>query len=249
MRLRYAPKHRWLKQLPADFIENYGSSAQKQLRTSLEKIVEAEITHTIAPLTESDIDWFTPFYEANLASKDSAVIHDVYATTLGKHPKDTYFMLKTSERGVSRGAMIFAKREDRIATVYRTFERDWQESKLRANPALLSEYFLDSYAKECGYSKLSHGKDRNPYGLNAAIGLATFKLSIGCRPYCYETETEFRELDTDDVTSDVLVLAAPDSGNQITHAYLMVNETTRVKHEQVTKYPELLEVTVIERVS
>lgn len=249
MRISYPLQHRWLKELSGEILGNYGTGAQKQLRSSLGKLADAHIRYTVEPLTPAHIEWFSPFYAANLADKNNAIVHDVYDTTLGKQLENTYFILTTWEYDEPRGAVILARRPDRIATVYRAFERNWQYSKLRSNPALLSEYFLDSYAHECGYSTLSHGKDRNPYGPNAAIGLATFKLAIGCRPYCYESQTEMAELDTSTVTEDTLVLEAPTEGTPITTAYLIAHRETLSKYEQVAKYPERLRVTVIERTS
>jgi hypothetical protein len=104
------------------------------------------------------------------------------------------------------------------------------------------------FAFDQGKTIISHGKDRNPYGLNSAIGMAGFKLSVGCRPSNVTDGTyEIHTLDTDKLTEDCLILEQPKEGTDITKAYLVTSRENGHKHLQVTKYPEQLSVEVLYR--
>jgi hypothetical protein len=64
-----------------------------------------------------------------------------------------------------------------------------------------------------------HGRDRNLYGRHAAIGLAEYKLNVGCVPYA-APNAEFREVSEVPRDEDVVVFVGSKPREKITAAIL-----------------------------
>lgn len=247
MKIEYSNHHRWFRENTSDPMTYFQGRNRKKILSSLDQLEKHGITHVIEPLTKEFFSWFTPLYTSHITVKKNAIVHDTYQKTLGKPVIEyPYFSLTLKENDVYKGGTIFSVREDRLAYAYRVYERTWDSAPIKANPALLAEYFVAEYASRTNLKYVSHGRDRNPYGLNSDIGLATFKLSVGCYPLLTENP-EFDVIDTETLTGDALILKKPENGVRITEAYLVTAHDTEAKHIQVTKYPELLEVTRIYR--
>lgn len=246
MVITHSDKHRWEKPVLADPLEHFGKKSQAKLRSTLNKINATDIRTEIVPLTEEFFEWFTPRYIEAIGDKDNPKVHDVYGTTLGKETKKEYFSMALYEGDDILGGAIFSVYEKRFSVAYRIYDYAWRRAKLPAAPSLYTEYVINKHAYETGMSIFSHGKDRNPYGLNANIGLAGFKLQVGCKPYT-PNEFEVCTLDTSTLSSDALVLELPSEGTLITRAYLIITKENEAKYEQLLKYPDLLPIEVMYR--
>lgn len=237
-----------MKDISAGFEIDFSGSVAEKIRTTVPRLEAAGVSYNIEPLTEAFLKSFMPMYEAEIGAKQNAMVHDVRGNTLdnpeAKHP---YFCLSLKEDGLFVGGSIFSVRPNSVAFAYRAFSGSWISKSLRASPSLVGEYAVAQYACEQGKIYLSHGKDRNPYGLNASIGLATFKLSVGCRPSIRQGAYEIQTIDTNTIKTDCLILEMPKVGEAITKAYLVTSPETEDQYLRVTKYPRLLEVEVIHR--
>lgn len=249
MQVTYPSHHRWLKDISAGFEIDFSGRAAKKIHAALPQLEGFNISYTIEPLNEAFLEDFIPKYEADIGSKQNALLHDVKGKTYNNEKSIfPYFCLSLKEHGVFIGGTIFSVRTDRVSYAYRTFNNNWIDAPVKASPALIGEYAVAQFACAQGLKYLSHGKDRNPYGLNASIGLATFKLSVGCRPYIGSDESDvIKTIDTKDLKEDCLILEMPKEGTAITKAYLVTTKETLEKYIQVTKYPELLAVEVLYR--
>ena len=247
MQITYPSHHCWLVDISSGLDSCFSGRVAKKINSTLPLLAQANITYKIEPLHETFFDDFSPLYTDHIGAKKNALIHNIKEKTLynetGKFP---YYCLTLRERGLFLGGVIFSLRSDRVSYAYRSFINEWQEAKLKAGPALISEYAVAQFACEKGLQFISHGKDRNPYGLNAAIGLATFKMSVGCLP-TIGGKFEVKTLDTSNLTQDCLILEQPKSGSSITKAYLVTLPETEDKYLRSTKYPDQLEVQVIHR--
>ena len=175
-------------------------------------------------------------------NKRNPNIANVKELTVGNaDSKLAYKTLTLFENGQPIGGCIFSDRTDRFSIAYRMFNSRWSQDERIAGPALYGEYLLDMYSIENCKDRLTHGQDRNPYGLNSAIGLAIFKLSIGCYPKIPKERT-IEILDTDHLSQDVLVLLPPQSGNQIIEANLYTKKDNIRKYEQLFNYSDRLTV-------
>lgn len=246
MIITHATHHRWEKQVTEDPTSEFGKSNRTRVRSSLRKIADTKITYAIEPLSEETIKWFTPLYNETLSSKDNPKLFDIYGTTLGKDTPYSYYSLTLFENGEPVGATIFSERTSYISVAYRIYPNQWKHHDLQANPSLYTEYVLNVHAFERGYRKLSHGRDRNPYGPNAQIGLAIFKLSIGCHPLIGQN-AELAELDTDLCTTDTFVIEYPGHSGRAVRGVLVAMPENEEKYTQLQKYEQLLPVEIVRR--
>ncbi len=249
MLIKYPSEHKWIEPITSEAIGGLGKNNRARLRSTLKQIPESNITHSFELLTPEILSWFTPLYETQISEKGNPNIHKIYDNTLGKNSSYRYFALILKEKGNPIGATIFSERKKILSIAYRIYTNNWKHHSLQASPSLYTEYLINRYAHDKGYSQLSHGKDRNPYGANANIGLALFKLSVGCRIYLPSTAYEVKNLDLAKVEEDILVFEMPLSAddNRITKGYLCVQEETLAKYENVTKYPDQIEIKIITR--
>lgn len=243
MHIKHPSHIRWFRETGTDPLEFLSGRNGKKIRSSINKLDASKITHVLKPLTKDFFTEFTPLYESIVGSKQNSIVHDVQAKTLGKiNAEFPYYALSLYEKSQFIGGTIFSLREDRVAYAYRAYLSQWSQATIKAQPALIAEYLVAQFAIKHRLLFVSHGRDRNPYGLNSAIGLATFKLSVGCRPLLTE-DCEPHELDPASLKTDTLILLYPETKTPyISKAFLYTSRETEQKHIQVTKYPELLEV-------
>ncbi len=250
MKMTYIPFQRWLKPVVASPEELYGAKNAKRIRSTLPRISDFNIRHEFKKLDVDFLDWFTPIYEKTIGSKNNPVVHKLYEATLGNSSrKSEYWSLTLFENDLPIGGTIIGIRDDRIMIAFRTFETRWVEGTLQASPALYAEYLASKYAYDLNKKIISHGKDRNPYGLNASIGLAIYKLSVGYCPYKLDdNETPLpTDIDTDTLDSDALILHLPGADNKITHATLVTTKETAENYSQLHSYRNLLSIETIFR--
>ena len=247
MQITYPSHHRWQRSVSSDPLELFSPRTKNKILAAVANLAAEEVSYSIEPLKESFFELFIPLYTSKIGQKDNAIVHDVVKNTLGEGASSfPYYSLSLFEKGEFIGGTIFSVRPDRISFAYRIFLPKWNIANLKMSPAYIGEYAAALFAYEHKLPFISHGRDRNPYGLNADIGLATFKLSAGCHAYV-PNDCEIKTIDTRDITRDCLILEKPLEGVAITKAYLVVTPETEEKYLQVTKYPNQLQVEVLYR--
>jgi len=250
MHITYPAAHKWIEQLTEDPIAHLGKNNRARLRSTLNKLADTSIHYEVKPLTTDIIDWFTPLYQEAIGQKQNSKIFDIYASTLGKQSVVPYFALILYENDEPVGATIFSERKNILSIAYRIYPYHWETHKLQANPSLYTEYVIRQHACERGYTQLTHGRDRNPYGVNSSIGLALFKLSVGCQVFLPNAQYETHTNELTDFSEDILVFLQPDAEQkQITQGILYASEAGMEKFSSVTKYPDSIEIELITRPS
>lgn len=236
-------KVRWQKAIPEDPLSVYSKEKRRRIRQILND-PDSGIEADFLPLDAAGIAWFEPLYQATIGQKQNAILHNIADTTIDSGNGAEYWLLELKDAGERIGGTVFSVRENQLNIAYRVYPNDWASEQTGANPSLFTDYLISARAQELGKEFLSHGKDRNPYGVNSSIGLAIFKLSVGCSPFV-PVEREFQELDTEAITDDTLALLAPteqDAEERIRQGILFCREESLPSYAQVTKYPDLLEV-------
>lgn len=248
MRISYATAHTWFKPVEDDPLMSFGKNARARLRATLGRIHTFDISAQINPLTEEFLSQFLPLYEERIHEKKNPVIFDIAQKTLGNPERaHLYYSMALYENEAFLGGTVFSLRHNRLSIAYRTYRTAWVSADLPANPSTYTEYEISRYACEVGKEVILHGKDRNPYGMHSSIGLALFKLSVGCRPKKSKV-FEVSTLDPTRLTEDVLVLEYPgETTEDITRAYLIASPEGIEKWEPVSKYPERLSVETLPR--
>ncbi len=249
MQITYASHHTWYKYSLDDSLDHYGKNDRKKLRKSLEQAENKGVEFEFCPLHESFLTWFIPMYRQTIGSKKNAHIYDVQQT-LTKRPDRSfgYHTLTVRDNGKIVGGCIFNDFGWYYGIAYRVFDQHWPQAALPASPAFLAELKLDLHTKQQNRKMLSHGRDRNPYGLNSAIGLCIFKLAAGCKPRTALTH-EVKSLETDDITEDCLILHRPLEGRSITEATLLCTTETESRYQQLHVYNDRLTIHTIIRPS
>ncbi len=251
MEITYATGHKWSKKVVEDSLSLFGKSEQKKIAETLKKINTSDISYTIQPLDEEFFGWWLPLYEERISTKDNPKIFNVKDKTLGNPDKDKkYFSLTLLEGNIKLGGLIFSVKENTLYFAYRTFAYDWEKAILRCGPSLYVEYVVAEHAKRLGLKNISHGKDHNPYGLNSSIGLALFKLSVGCLPQLPEENFTVERLDAEKLDKDALVFEYPQESVKcasITKIYLIASLEGQNKWSQLERFSDVLDIEIITR--
>lgn len=247
MKIPYANTHSWWKPITPDVFSNYGASDSKRIRKLLQMTEHAAIDYRIEPANQTFFDWFEPMYQEHIRSRSNPRPANVFEMTAG-NPKALFpfFTLTVTENGRPVGGCVFSDRNTHYSIAYRIYEPRWSQIQKVASPAIFGEFQLDQYSLDHGKERLVHGQDRNPYGLNSGIGLAIFKLAVGCSAKLPPTH-EVSELDTDTLTTDVLVLQYPESGRDIQRAVLVATPEVQERYSQLFTYEHKLAIEVIHR--
>ena len=249
MEIRIANSHKWEKKVHLDPLSYFGKNAREKLRSTINKIDSFQIQSTIKPVDAEFLDWFLPMYQTRILEKKNPKIFDIKEKTF-INPSKQYFSLELYEDNLPLGATIFSISQEgrNFSIAYRTYRKSWLSAKLSANPSLYTEYLAGIAAVERNCELITHGRDRNPYGINSNIGLAAFKLMTGCQPK--KSKKYGLELfDTTNIHVDSLVLEYPAEPSmlEIKKAYLLTTEENEHKWEAVKKYPDRLLVETLYR--
>ena len=248
MIITHASHHSWYKNVKADSLQQYSKSDRKKLEKTIRLAQSAGVVAEFKTVNEDFFEWFIPLYNQTISQKKSPNLYDVRGTTSGKTDGVYYYKTLTLKQdGVIVGGCIFSCWKGRYSIAYRIYERDWHGTSLSASPALYGEYLMDDYAQSHHKLILTHGLDRNLYGLNSSIGLAMFKLSVGCQAKLRLNYLEKYQIDTDQVHTDVLVLHYPETGEDITEATLVCLEENQPKYVQLKNYHQRLKINTLIR--
>lgn len=245
MIIKYSPQQQWYKEIVEQPEKLFSKKNQKRIRSTLTKVDNYKIKTIVKKLDEGFLNWFTPKYIKMIDGKQNAAIHNIYESTLGNtNSESQYWCLVLFENNIPVGGTIFGVREEKLMVAFKVYPYNWETGTLQANPSLYTEYVLAKHGYDIQKKFMSHGRDRNPYGINAAIGLATFKLSTGYKPYILKDSSDYQEtsIDTKKLKQDALILHFPKNNELITKATLVTSKKTVDRHIQVTKYPGLLDV-------
>lgn len=247
MKIAYADAHSWSKPITEEIFANYGKSDAKRIKKAIDSADELSLSYKIEPANEHFFRWFQPMYENAIRSRINPRPAKVYEVTSGNTKKQfPFYTLTVKENDTPVGGCIFSDRGSHFSIAYRIYEPKWTNDMKIASPAMYGEFQLDTYSLMQEKTKLVHGQDRNPYGVNSNIGLAIFKLAVGCSAMTPPTH-EKCELETDSLNTDALVLQYPDQGRHITKAVLVATEHTQERYTQIHNYSHRLQVDVITR--
>lgn len=235
--LEYPDHIRWRKKIGSDVFSNYGKSDVKKIRQLLKSMESYEIEVSIAELNEPALSSFLAMYKKKFDTEN-----DIRGKiSRQQNPESPYQMLTLSQRGAFLGGIIFRFKNDALYVAFRVFEKEWGHESPRCSPALFAEFQLDVYAHHKSVFTIIHGKDRNLYGQDLKIGLAVFKLSIGCFPEPSRSSRS-KSLDIRTLQQDTLVFHSPPEGQRITDATLFLLPNSQAPDSvlnQLQKYTQV----------
>jgi hypothetical protein len=216
----------------------FSTKTLKKIKATFAKLEVNKYKFIINKLDKMQLVEFEKIYREHINKKRNPVYIDI----LNQFTDFTnLYILKLSLEDVMVGALIFRKNIDNLSAIYKYFPFE-MESKLPISTTYLAEYKFFEHAmdQKCRYIK--HGKDKNVYGVNTDIGLARFKLQIGCVPIISKGVNMILERFDWDCESDVLIfegiddilianlfLVDPDQGLSDSYKSIVTNEILKTK--------------------
>ncbi|MES2748946.1 MAG: hypothetical protein V4668_00075 [Patescibacteria group bacterium] len=225
----------WRKTIGTDSFSHYNKTNAKRILKTFTHQMRDEIAYTIETLTRDHLAWFEPMYVAKIAQKDNPQIINLYETTLNKVKRDFKILIIT-ESEVKLGAIIFSENATEVNISYKIFADTWNMSTLPAGPSLYADFLLTEHAARSQKITISHGKDRNGYGMTSSIGLAIFKISLGYKPYLPK-KYEFISMDDTQITKDSLYFTVTSEDSSLV-GNLYTTKDTQHQWERLNSYKD-----------
>jgi len=227
MKITFPTKVAWRRYIN-DSDESFLTSKNKQreLNNFLAKTDDCGISSEIIVPDTNFYTWFVDMYRDMLHNKENALEFDVVNYQISDNGKTApKKALILSESDQIMGATIFFECKNSINISFKVYKNKWYVNKaLRIGPSLYSEYLLFKLTKATNRKYISLGIDRNPYGPNADIGLATYKFSANYEPRSTK-KAEMNELDTDSINEDMLIFHTnTNESGKITEATLLAKD-------------------------
>lgn len=201
-------------------------------------IKNSDYRFAVEPVNDTYLEKFLPLYESAIRVKKHAIVHDVrQKVNEGIASGKVYQSISLYKDQTFLGGMIYNIRKSSLAVAYRSFPHKL-ELKTPISCSYVGEYCLVKEALDLQKRHINHGKDRNPFGQGAAIGLAEYKLRLGATAYVSnDPEVTFETLEPTNAIEDTLVLLANIPKQKITSAILcLVNPSA----ETNTRYAGVL---------
>ncbi len=210
MIIKYPNKIAWRKRIMEG--ENFFKGKKQVRLTKLLGNLDAyTITHRFTVPDEKFFEWFCPEYEKMISAKDNALNINVKNYSIQDDNKPAKRMaLEIYNNDILIGATLFFDCRLSANIAFKTYKNKWNIVGPQIGPSLYSEYLIYEWAKEHNKKFVSLGVDRNPYGPNASIGLASYKLSAGYYPK-QPKKCVLLEMDTDTIFSDTLIFSTNDT--------------------------------------
>jgi hypothetical protein len=224
MILEYPEFVAWDKKIDSsDALNNFNARQKKYLASFIKSDNFSRIHHKIEFVNDTFLDLFIPFYTKSIEAKKNPYVVDIKKLIELNSAKHEIYCLSIFEDNEFVGGSIFIHRKERITTSVKSYLRKWSTFNNSVSPTLLAESYFYEHAIEHDYKQVSHGKDRNPYGLNSNINLCATKLQLGYVPQLPK-KGDCKTISIENINEEVLVMLKPTSGNIITNAVLFSND-------------------------
>lgn len=165
-----------------DALNCFSKKIAKRIRRGITYLENAGYTFVTEPVDDAYIDLFFPLYKENILQKDNPHVFDV-KTELQKRATEGFPIEAVSlYKGTTYlGGVIYRILDEQLTINYRVFLREF-DVKTPIGASMIADYFVYKKAIELHKTTVSHGRDRNLYGLHSGLGLPLFKLHAGAKP-------------------------------------------------------------------
>lgn len=200
----------------------FGVKTRKKLKSAMNKFELSNYSIILEEVDDSYIDKFNPIYKSNIETKSNPKTADLKDRIIINPPHNfPYYAFSLYCKDKYEGGIIFSNREDHLVIGYKVFPKSL-DIKLPINVSFVAEYYLNEYAINNNMKYIRRGSDRNPYGLNSAIGLAMFKIQAGYWPYMKDEykDDEIKARLNYDGKDDILLFKDSIIGGKITQGVL-----------------------------
>lgn len=215
-----------------------GGKLTRRIRKAQQLLAGSAYRFTTEAIDEAYVNHFLPLYQHYMEAKVGGGVAQVQAKLQAAcQAGRQYESISLWAGDTLLGSLIYNVRADRLSVAYRVFPRQLG-LKLPISCSYVGEYQLLARAQQLQKPLITHGRDRNVYGQHAAIGLAMYKLSIGCFPVV-ASSSERLVVAASDLASgtDLLIFLLPSADQNITSAVLLCED---MSEESTKRYNTLL---------
>lgn len=164
-------------------LECFSPEIAKKIPKSLSRLQAAGYTFVFEAVDASYMEKFHTLYVQNISQKENPKIFEVKGKIAEKLSKgETIEALSLYKNNTYLGGSIYRVLDEKFSVIYRTFQKEFEIS-LPVNVGIAADSLVYQKAIDEKKTDITHGRDRNLYGLHSDIGLAQFKLLVGCAPY------------------------------------------------------------------
>ncbi len=168
----------------------FSSEISKKIPKTLLRLKEAGYTFVFERVDASYMKNFSVVYKENITQKNNPKIFDV-ENEIAKKILDgsTIEALSLYKNDTYLGGSIYRVLDEKFSVIYRSFVKTFEFS-LPVNIGIVADFFLYQKAIDEKKMHITHGRDRNLYGLHSDPGLVQFKLSVGGIPHVSKHENQ-----------------------------------------------------------
>lgn len=206
----------------------------RRLQKALAALTSAGYRWEFEAISDEYLDRFVPLYEQHIGAKENGMIFDVrQKIQTGRAKGKRHESISLWKGNEFIGGQIYSIKDDALSVAYRIFPHQLA-IKLPISCSYIAERYLITRALALQKTRILHGKDHNAFGPHSAIGLAEYKLNIGCVPHISAAASNhFCAVPELPVDQDVLIFWGTRPKQPITQATLFTSasdELTRAKY-------------------
>ncbi|MBT3538588.1 hypothetical protein HOF40_03495 [Candidatus Parcubacteria bacterium] len=221
--------------------ELFGKKTAKRIEKSIEKILESDYEIRFEDVDESFIDAFLPIYTDSITQKKGKLYNVKEKIKKFQDEGVVYRSISLYKENILKGAMIYTIREKNLGISYNIFPNEISVKLPIKNITFVADYHIYQDAIDRKKEFVSHGKDRNLYGIptHSSIGVANHKLRAASLPHVSNSmKNEILNLDELSIDEDTLIFSGDEKGASIKKA-LLVSKTS--EEEMRKRYSILFE--------
>lgn len=210
---------------------------QRRIDKALAALTGAGYTWKFEDVSDEYLDRFVPLYKQHISAKENGTVFDVrQKIQAGRLKGKQHESVSLWHGDTFIGGQIYSVLADALSVAYRVFPYKLP-LKLPISCSYVAERQLLTRALALRKTRILHGKDHNVFGPHSAIGLAAYKLNVGCVPHVSTAANNvFDALDNLSLTQDALVFLGATPKQTITEATLFMRGSLALAPE---KYPAL----------
>jgi len=208
-----------------------------RVRKSIEILKGSPYRLEFHEMTDSLLDKFEALYNTFMTAKEGGIVYPVKEKIQANQAKGRkYHILALWNEDELVGGLVFSERKSSLSVAYRVYPIKL-DLGMKSSPAQIAEYLIIDFALKHGKNKINHGRDRNAFGLNADIGLASFKMRTGATPFVSKNVNEKLELPSE-LDQDVLVCIGEKEGEICEELvlYTDLDKDEALEKYQIAKY-------------
>ena len=214
----------------------FHGSALKHLKKAFVMLEASTFRFVFEAADAAYIQRFAPLHQTLMKEKGSSFEVD-FGGLQKKAAQAHYGALSLYDGEHYLGGMLYNIRTDFIGLMYRVLPHKI-ELNLPTSLAKMSDVLLLNTALQIGMKYYSLGKGKNPFGLHASIGLASYKMISKAQPYIPMSANLHDQFDWD-LKSDILIFSGEQLGSYAKKATLLVSNVTNLPNYQFLQQANL----------